>query len=190
MPGENVDRRVKKTKLQLRLALMELMCEKPQKHISVRELAERADINRGTFYIHYKDVSDLLQQLEDEMADRLSEMCCLHARNTEIDSYPFLTDLYGFMLDNADICKVLLGTNGDIAYRQRICGILHDDFLYDFLSRFYPENRQKLEYFCAFIVSGNLNLSLTWLNEGAKESPEEMAQLAGEIIMKGVGFLR
>ena len=64
MPGENVDRRVKKTKRQLRLALMELMCEKPQKHISVRELAERADINRGTFYIHYKDVSDLLQQLE------------------------------------------------------------------------------------------------------------------------------
>ena len=115
MPGENVDRRVKKTKRQLRLALMELMCEKPQKHISVRELAERADINRGTFYIHYKDVSDLLQQLEDEMADRLSEMCCLHARNTEIDSYPFLTDLYGFMLDNADICKVLLGINGDIA---------------------------------------------------------------------------
>ena len=161
MPGENVDRRVKKTKRQLRLALMELMCEKPQKHISVRELA-----------------------------DRLSEMCCLHARNTEIDSYPFLTDLYGFMLDNADICKVLLGINGDIAYRQRICGILHDDFLYDFLSRFYPENRQKLEYFCAFIVSGNLNLALTWLNEGAKESPEEMAQLAGEIIMKGVGFLR
>lgn len=190
MPGENVDRRVKKTKRQLRLALMELMCEKPQKHISVRELAERADINRGTFYIHYKDVSDLLQQLEDEMADRLSEMCCLHARNTEIDSYPFLTDLYGFMLDNADICKVLLGIDGDIAYRQRICGILHDDFLYDFLSRFYPENRQKLEYFCAFIVSGNLNLALTWLNEGAKESPEEMAQLAGEIIMKGVGFLR
>ncbi len=47
-----------------------------------------------------------------------------------------------------------------------------------------------MEYFCAFIVSGNLNLALTWLNEGAKESPEEMAQLAGEIIMKGVGFLR
>ena len=190
MPGETVDRRVKKTKRQLRLALMELMCEKPQKHISVRELAERADINRGTFYIHYKDVSDLLQQLEDEMAERLSEMCCRHARNTEIDSYPFLTDLYGFMLDNADICKVLLGTNGDIAYRQRICGILHDDFLYGFLSRFYPGDQQKLEYFCAFIVSGNLNLALTWLNNGAKESPEEMAQLAGAIIMKGVGFLR
>ena len=50
---------------------MMLMSEKPSKSISVRELAERADINRGTFYIHYKDVSDLLQRLEDEMAERL-----------------------------------------------------------------------------------------------------------------------
>lgn len=41
---------------------------KPSKSISVRELAERADINRGTFYIHYQDVNDLLQRLEDEMA--------------------------------------------------------------------------------------------------------------------------
>ena len=68
---QNIDRRVRKTKKQLRQALMDLMSEKPSKSISVRELAERADINRGTFYIHYKDVGDLLQRLEDEMAERL-----------------------------------------------------------------------------------------------------------------------
>ena len=86
MPEESVDRRVKKTKKQLRLALMDLMSEKAKKNISVRELAERADINRGTFYIHYKDVSDLLQRLEDEMAERLSDMCRHHASNTENSS--------------------------------------------------------------------------------------------------------
>ena len=68
MDGRGVDRRVKKTKKQLRQALTDLMTEKPSKSISVRELAERADINRGTFYIHYQGVNDLLQRLEDEMA--------------------------------------------------------------------------------------------------------------------------
>ena len=63
MEDMTVDRRVKKTKRQLRQALMHLMTEKPSRSISVRELADRADINRGTFYIHYKDVGDLLQQL-------------------------------------------------------------------------------------------------------------------------------
>mgnify|MGYP000694826565 CR=1 FL=1 len=69
MEEKVVDRRVRKTKRQLRLALMKLMAEKSVKDISVRELAAIADINRGTFYIHYKDVYDLLSSLEDELAD-------------------------------------------------------------------------------------------------------------------------
>ena len=103
--------------------------------------------------------------------------------------------LQNFLLLDPDNSRYLYLTyygrlgSGDMDLEDRPM-LSYDDFLYDFLSRFYPENRQKLEYFCAFIVSGNLNLALTWLNEGAKESPKEMAQLAGEIIMKGVGFLR
>lgn len=186
----NIDRRVRKTKKQLRLALMQLLSEKTAKAISVRELAERADINRGTFYIHYKDVGDLLQHLEDEMAEKLSAMCRSHAPKDSADGqYPFLTDLYHFIRENADLCKVLLGPNGDCAYTERICGILRDDFLLEFLSMFYSGDREKLHHFCAFIVSGNLNLALTWLKNGARETPEEMAQLAGAIIMNGVGAL-
>ena len=45
-------------------------------------------------------------------------------------------------------------------------------------------------YFCAFIISGNLALALRWINSGMKESPEEMATLAGEIIMHGVQILQ
>ena len=75
MDEKPVDRRVRKTKRQLRLALMQLMAEKNVKDISVRELAAIADINRGTFYIHYKDVYDLLSQLEEEMAQGLIRVC-------------------------------------------------------------------------------------------------------------------
>ncbi|MBQ0038142.1 MAG: TetR/AcrR family transcriptional regulator [Clostridiales bacterium] len=191
MEEKNMDRRVRKTKRQLRLALMDLMCEKSVTSISVRELAERADINRGTFYIHYKDVNDLLLQLEDEMANRLIQVCKRHAiQDTKLHaSFPYLRDLYDFILENADLCKVLLGSNGDHAYTERICGILRDYFLYDFLSMFYPNDETRLNYFCSFIVAGNLNLALTWLQNGAKESPEEMANLAGAIIMSGVGVL-
>ena len=78
MEEKVVDRRVRKTKRQLRLALMKLMADKSIKDISVRELAAIADINRGTFYIHYKGVNDLLLHLEDEMAERLSELCRRH----------------------------------------------------------------------------------------------------------------
>ena len=191
MELSGTDRRVRKTKSQLRLALMELLVEKSAKNISVRELAERADINRGTFYIHYRDVGDLLQRLEDEMADRLADLCRSHRpEDSAPGQFPFLRDLYRFIRDNADLCRVLLGPNGDIAYTDRICRILRDNFLFDFLSLFYPGDRQRLNSFCSFIVSGNLNLALAWLREGGQESPDEMAQLAGGIIMGGVSALK
>ena len=61
MDGKKVDRRVRKTKRQLRQALTVLLQEKPIKDITVREIADMVDINRGTFYLHYKDVFDMLE---------------------------------------------------------------------------------------------------------------------------------
>ena len=187
MEDMTVDRRVKKTKRQLRQALMHLMTEKPSRSISVRELADRADINRGTFYIHYKDVGDLLQQREDEMAERLITVCCKHAHSSGEDSaFPYLADLYHFAKDNADLCLVLLGPNGDRAYTERICRILRDDFIEAYLSLLCPGDREKIHYFCAFIVPGNLMLALRWLQDGTRESPEEIARFAGQFISSGV----
>lgn len=187
MEEQKIDRRVRKTKSQLRQALMQLMTEKPFKSISVRELSERADINRGTFYIHYRDASDLLQHLEDEMAERLSELCRRHdPRDSMTGGYPFLTDLYAFIQENADLCKVLLGGYGDRAYTERICRILRDDFIEAYLSLLCPGDREKIHYFCAFIVPGNLMLALRWLQDGTRESPEEIARFAGQFISSGV----
>ena len=191
MNEKPVDRRVRKTKRQLRLALMQLMSEKNVKDISVRELAAIADINRGTFYIHYKDVYDLLSQLEDEMAAGLSAVCQKHNPDEyDGNTFPYLSDLYHFIAENADMCRVLLGANGDKAYTDRICRILRDDHLYDFVSNFHKDADPTLiDYFCAFIISGNLSLALRWIATGMQETPDEMAILAGKIITQGVQVL-
>ena len=187
MEEKVVDRRVRKTKRQLRLALMKLMSEKSVKDISVRELAAIADINRGTFYIHYKDVYDLLSSLEDELADGLTVVCRRHnAKDSEGKTYPYLMELYQFIQQNSDLCHVLLGKNGDIAFTDRICHILRDEFLYDFLAYYYPNDPVMLDYFCSFIVSGNMSLALTWIDNGMKQTPEEMAVLAGEGLLEPV----
>lgn len=53
------DRRVRRTKKLLSQGLIELMQHKQVKDITVRELAERVDVNRGTFYLYYRDIFDL-----------------------------------------------------------------------------------------------------------------------------------
>ena len=54
------NRRVKITKLMLQEALIDLLQEKALENISVRELVNKADINRSTFYSHYDTIYDLL----------------------------------------------------------------------------------------------------------------------------------
>ena len=67
MGAESIDRRVRKTRKQLRECLIALLKEKKVQDITVRELTDMADLNRGTFYLHYKDVCDLLEKTEAEL---------------------------------------------------------------------------------------------------------------------------
>ena len=64
---ENKDYRVRVTKMLIRKEFTQLLKEKPVQSITVRELCERTGINRSTFYNHYQDVYDLLEQIENEM---------------------------------------------------------------------------------------------------------------------------
>ena len=60
--------RTAQTRARIKAALVELIGEKGFDALTVSDVTRRAKINRGTFYIHYQDVNDLLQRLEDEMA--------------------------------------------------------------------------------------------------------------------------
>lgn len=70
-----MDLRIKKTKRAIRSAFYELIKEKPLEKITVREIAERAEINKTTFYSHYETVYDLVDQLEQEaVAEVISQL--------------------------------------------------------------------------------------------------------------------
>ena len=61
------DRRIKRTKRQLSAGLIELMKKKNIKDITIKELVEKVDINRSTFYLHYSDIYDLLNDIEKNL---------------------------------------------------------------------------------------------------------------------------
>ena len=72
--AEKVDRRVRKTKAQLRAGLARLMQKKSIKEITVKELVEEVDINRSTFYLHYTDIYQMLESIEAELMDEVSHL--------------------------------------------------------------------------------------------------------------------
>ncbi|MGN0476080.1 MAG: TetR-like C-terminal domain-containing protein [Ruminococcus sp.] len=170
------DRRIRKTKAVLKKSLLSLMKEKSVKHITVKELCDRADINRGTFYLHYADVFDMLEQIEDEMFTALNEYIELSSNDEEALSENLFENIFSFVKENSEFCSVMLSDRGEIGFIKKLLTFLHDKFT----SRFGETN--LTEFYFSFVVYGFIGMIETWLNTGMKETPEDMAEICEKII--------
>ena len=191
MAHETEDRRVRKTKKQLRSALTSLLLEKEIGRITVRDVADLADVNRGTFYAHYRDVYDLLHQLEDSFLERLDQVGERHdARAVDGKTFPYLEDLFALAGEYSDIFYTLYCRSGDTEFQEKVFGKLKHQFLFEFLSLRGVADPDKQDYCASFIVAGMCTLAKVWIENGMRQTPEEMARLGGDFVLHGVNMLQ
>ena len=142
--AEKTDRRIRKTRAQLRKGLAELMQEKSVSEITVKELVERVDINRSTFYLHYTDIYNMLDSIEKELFEELETTFQAHAAGTlEEEAFPFIEDVFSILEDNRDIVSALLGAHGDIGFLTKIESIL-SKYSFKVLKKSFPERDADL----------------------------------------------
>ena len=114
------DRRIKRTRYLLVHALTSLMLKKSIKDITVKELCESVDINRGTFYLHYKDIYDMLEQTEQELLEQFEQVFKnYHPDHTPDFPYPLFVEIFQIIDQNSNLCCALLSPNGDISFLSR-----------------------------------------------------------------------
>ena len=102
-----------------------------------------ADINRGTFYLHYKDVYDLMEHIQSDLLTEFEDILTNIAPDTD-NLVPFIEALFVFVYDNKDMSKIFL----------------HDDLD----ANFSNELRNKLQIcvfnkYKAFIKQKNITIS-------------------------------
>jgi len=181
--AETGDRRVRKTRTALKSALTTLMKQKNINSISVKELTDLADINRGTFYLHYKDVSDLLSQSEDDLLDELKATVNLYSAETvKNDPAVLFSSLYKLCRANADMVRILVSENGDIKFLTKLKRLMRDKCLNDWSQNLRKSGLEHFDAYYSFIVGGCLSLLQYWFADGMKESPEELAQITAAFI--------
>ena len=183
---EKTDRRIRKTKAQLRAGLAKLMQEKSIKEITVKELVEEVDINRSTFYLHYTDIFNMLSTIEEELLEEIRQTIQNHPVSPfNESSFPFIEDIFHILAENKDICNALLGPNGDIAFIHRIENLISTHSL-NVLRRTFPDTIEDLKYSYSFCLSGCIGLVKTWLTSDTDETPQYMAQLTFRLIMNAL----
>lgn len=180
--SEKIDRRIRKTKTQLRAGLARLMQKKSIKEITVKELVEEVDINRSTFYLHYTDIYQMLECIERELMEEIAKAIEAHPLDPlHKDTFPFIAQIFTILEENKDICCALLGPNGDMAFVGRIEEIIEANIL-NHLSAMFPKNIHDIEYTYAFCLNGCVGLVKTWLTGEHHETPQHMAELTHSLV--------
>lgn len=190
MKSETMDRRVRKTRKQLKECLIMMLKTKKIQEITVRELTDAADLNRGTFYLHYKDVFDLLEKTQQELRDQFNDLLYRY-EPSDLREKPFAVfyDIYQLVYENADLIEILLGENGDLNFVTHMKRLIKEKCLKDWLTLYHSGNSEVFDAFFSFIVSGCIGLIQYWLESGLKESPQQMAALTEQMITKGINVL-
>lgn len=135
---EKADRRQRKTREAIKTALISLLAEKDLSKISAKDIAERADINRSTFYLHYTDAYSVMDSIQTESAQSI-----VHAAETLISLKNIKTGLYalfGSITQKLDTHPGLLAilTDGSVGFFSRIEQPLSERFTAEYL-KLFPE---------------------------------------------------
>lgn len=176
------DRRIRRTRRQIRRALAQLMQQKSASEVTVKELVDLADINRSTFYLHYNDIFDLLAAVEQELFDEIHAAVHIHPVSSfEQEGLAFIEEVFSILYDNQEICAALVGPHGDMAFLHRIERMMEENVLQK-LREDFPERRSSIDYGFAFCTTGAVGLIKHWLAGGCAEPPREMTQLTYRMI--------
>ena len=183
MEQQKEDRRIRRTKRMLLQSLTQLMAKKKINQISITELTETADVNRSTFYLYYKDIFDMLAQIETEMFEAFSKALEKYkkANATYDNTLTFFIYIFDYVRSNADMCKILLGPDGDYTFVEKFKKAINQE---------YPpidnlKGRVGGYYVMPFIVAGFIGIIQQWLEADMNASSRDMAVFALEMISNG-----
>lgn len=166
MTAQKEDRRIRRTKRLLRQALAELMNEKEFKDITVKEITERADLNRGTFYFHYTDTYDLREKIENELSDSFCEvLSSYHPTPENYSTRQMLEHAVGFVEENKFLIRTLFNSNAGEGLQTKFMAVI-EQMIVQAAAQLYPsEGRLLNTYRYRFLSYGAIGCLHMWLQE-------------------------
>ncbi len=180
------NRSVRNTKRRLREGLLQLMEARPLQEISVKELTELVDVNRGTFYFHYPDLYALLRDMEQDFFESFSHTLHEDIPHGEAAYHYLLGAIFAFVGENASFCRIMLGPYGDMQFVNRVKALVNDTISFFWQMKEHDADPSKYEMYNVFIINGCIGLIQKWLDDPGRTSPADMAKLAATIVLESV----
>lgn len=171
---EYLDNRVRYTKMVLQQALLKILQNKHIDKVTIKELCDEAKVNRGTFYLHYATPNDLLMEIEQQFVDENMAMFSPYFNEGYETSY--LAVLFAGILKNKDLCRIIMGKNGNPRFLERVQKMLRSSVVDGWCLEFPNYSRADLDYVYDFVFSGSMRLILSWIEDDKGLSTADLAK--------------
>ena len=184
-----VDHRIRVSKLLIRQAFLNLLKEKPLRKVSVKEICEKAQLNRGTFYSYYLDVYDLLNKIEEEMIKSFENVLedLINKDNFSVGMICY--GVFEVIKQNGDLCSAIFSQYGDRSFTSKLIEIGRKKYFAKYTKTFPNTTRKKFDTYYTFVAMGCMGLVIEWVKDDLSTKVSTMAENAESIMMKGIGFL-
>lgn len=169
------DIRVVRTQHALLEALAELVKAKKLSCITVTELCAAAKINRNTFYYHYNNIFELLDEHKNKVItsiDAIEKSIGTHDKDN-------LIALFNCLKAHPCFLNILISPNCDLNFSDEIFSIAASKAAV-FVTNNKNELTSRQQFICAYCNAGCNAVISSWILDGMKESPEEMASIIWE----------
>src|SRR5512139_755400 len=180
--AEKVDPRVVRTRQMLRDALVSLIEEKGFEAITVQDIADRAGLNRATFYLHYRDKQELLvKSLRDAIDELVADIGASTDEQRQLisDESPRpIKAVFEHVAQHAHFYRVMMSAAGVPAFSAGVRGYMAEVTLH-WLSALQPHPRQSrvpLEIVANSLSWSLLGVLIWWLEHDLPHPPEYMAE--------------
>lgn len=175
------DARILKTKRSTRKALLSLLKVKKYDAISVKDICEAANISRGTFYLHYKDKFDLVQQYQYEITKKGSEK--VHDLLSH-ERHLLYYNMLQFWNNEAELLLLLISKNGSPDIQNELKRTLQYNAEKNVVPYIKKSDFTEKErhYFVIFVSNAIFGIIQEWVNNGQQETPEELSDIIKKIV--------
>ena len=170
MPEKSNDRRAQKTRKALASALSELLTQKELHKITVQELCDKAELNRGTLYRHYLDVYDLYEKIEKET---VVDLALLLLDADEQPTAEFFKKIIEYISQNKSIFRMIFSPNTTGQLRKQLSGMIKGIFQQKQIEKGVGSlSENDLNYMCSYRAQGCLAIISDWVTGDFKESED------------------
>ncbi|WP_156855648.1 TetR/AcrR family transcriptional regulator [Oceanobacillus sp. AG] len=185
MTSEKLDRRKKYTRMVLKDSLLQLLKQKSFSQVTVKEICERADINRSTFYAHYRDQFELLETIEDEIVMDMQQYMNTYNLQEKEDALKMTEKLISYFAAKQEELIILLNVSDETSFERKVREVAQASIRSEWIIS-EQTDQQLSSYLTAFIISGSVYVLKMWLLGGMEEPPHKMAKLINNLINHGI----